>query len=273
MPAPDPIADLHLLAAAAEAAAGIAMAAFGTGIAVTEKPDGHGPVTEADLAIDRLLHDRLREARPGYGWLSEETEDDPARLAADRVFIVDPIDGTRAFIAGQKAWGHSLAVAEDGVVVAGVVHLPALGLVYRAARGQGAWRNGARIGATSRHDPEGARLLATAAQLEPARWPGGVPKVERLFRPSIAYRLCLVADGSADAMLSFRDTWEWDLAAGELIAREAGALVTDVAGGLHRYNAARPLVAGALAAGPPLHAALIARFRGGVATCDRGLSI
>lgn len=238
------------------------MAAFGRRIEVTEKPDGHGPVTEADLAIDQLLHERLLGARPGYGWLSEETEDNAARLSTERVFIVDPIDGTRAFIAGQKAWGHSLAVAVAGEITAAVVNLPALGLVYTAALGQGAFRNGAPIVAGTRGAADGARMLASAGMLDPARWPGGLPRMERLFRPSIAYRLCLVADGQADAMLSFRDTWEWDLAAGDLIAREAGAVVTDSAGRPPRYNRAVPLVPGTLVAGPVLHAGLLARISG-----------
>lgn len=269
-PAPDPAADLALLEAAAGEAAGLAMAAFGQPMAVREKPDGHGPVTEADLAVDRMLRARLMAARPGYGWLSEESEDDGSRLGADRVFIVDPIDGTRGFVAGQRAWGHSLAVAVAGVVVAAVVRLPALDLTYAAVRGQGARRNGAAIVAADRTEAEGARLLATSSQLDPAHWPGGLPRFERLFRPSIAYRLCLVADGHADAMLTFRDTWEWDLAAGDLIVREAGALVTDVSGRAHRYNAARPAVAGALAAGPALHGALLARLgRGDAAAVSR----
>lgn len=239
------------------------MAAFGRPMAVTDKPDGHGPVTEADLAVDRMLRQRLAAARPGYGWLSEETPDTADRLAADRVFIVDPIDGTRAFVTGQTAWGHALAVAEAGRVTAAVVHLPALGLTYRAFEGGGARCNGAAIAASRRAEPDGARLLATSSQLAPAFWSGPVPQFERLFRTSIAYRLCLVADGTADAMLTFRDTWEWDLAAGALIATEAGAIVTDAAGAPLRFNGARPLAPGAIAAGPALHAALRQRLAQG----------
>lgn len=259
MPAPEPDPDLALLEAAAHAAGALALGYAGRPNPAREKPEGLGPVTEADLAVDRMLHDRLRAARPGYGWLSEESEDGPARLGAERIFIVDPIDGTRAFIAGQRAWSHSLAVVAGGRVVAGVVHLPALGDTYAAALGAGARRNGAPIAASARTALDGAKLLATASQLDARHWPGGVPAVERLFRTSIAYRLCLVADGSADAMLTFRETWEWDIAAGALIATEAGAVVTDGSGAPLAYNRPRPGVDGVLAAAPAVHRAILAR--------------
>jgi len=259
LPAPEPDADLALLEAAAQAAGAIALGYAGRPNPVREKPGGLGPVTEADLAVDRMLRERLLAARPGYGWLSEESEDGPARLGARRVFIVDPIDGTRAFIAGQSAWSHSLAVAEGGRVVAGVVHLPALGATYAAALGAGARRNGAPVAASLRSGLDGARLLATSGQLDARFWPGGVPAVERLFRTSIAYRLCLVADGSADAMVSFRETWEWDVAAGALIASEAGAVVTDARGAPLAYNRPHPGVGGVLVAGPAVHRAIVSR--------------
>ncbi len=230
-----------------------------------EKPDGAGPVTEADLAVDAMLRAELMAARPDYGWLSEESEDGPARLTARRVFIIDPIDGTRAFVAGQKAWSHALAIAEEGRLVAGVVHLPMLGKTYAAARGHGARRNGAVISASTRPAVEGARVLANAGQMDPGFWPGGVPAVERMFRPSIAYRLCLVADGTADAMVTFRETWEWDLAAGALIAAEAGAVISDARGGPVTYNRPHPGVGGVLAAGPAVHRALVDRARVGAA--------
>ncbi len=106
-----------------------------------EKAAGAGPVTEADLAVDEMLKDRLLAARPDYGWLSEETDDDPARLAHDHVFIVDPIDGTRAFMAGERTWAHSLAVAHQGQIVAAAIYLPAHDKLYTAAIGDGARLN------------------------------------------------------------------------------------------------------------------------------------
>jgi myo-inositol-1(or 4)-monophosphatase len=254
-----PEADLPLLEEAARAAGALALAHLGRAEA-REKPGGHGPVTEADLAVDRMLRAELTAARPGYGWLSEESEDGPARLAAERIFIVDPIDGTRAFVAGRRAWAHALAVAEHGRVVAAVVHLPMLGRTYAAALGGGARLNGAPIAASAREALEGAQVLASGNQMDPGLWPGGVPQIQRHFRPSIAYRLCLAAEGRFDAMFTFRDTWEWDVAAGDLIAREAGAVVTTRHGHPPAYNRPAPILPGVIAAAPALHAAILARI-------------
>ncbi len=252
-----------LLEAAARAAGEIALARVGNPGEVREKAGGIGPVSEADLAVDRMLRARLIGARPAYGWLSEESDDDPSRIEAERVFIIDPIDGTKAFLAGQDAWAIALALAEAGRVTAGVVHLPALGKTYTAAEGQGARLNGAPIAASRREALEGAEVLANGNQLAPALWPGGVPAVSRHFRPSLAYRLCLVAEGCFDASFTFRDTWEWDLAAGDLIAREAGAVVTTREGQAPVYNRPHPVLPGMFAAGPALHAGLMQRLRAG----------
>lgn len=232
----------------------IALAHLARGLEVTEKPDGQGPVTDADLAVDAALHAHLRAARPGYGWLSEESPDDAARLEHEHVFIIDPIDGTRAFMAeGNTAWAHSLAVARDGVVTAAVVFLPAKGSLYAASRHGGATLDGAPIHATSRAALTGARLLAAKPNYAPANWRGPVPEVARHYRPSLAYRLSSVAEGRFDAMMTLRPSWEWDIAAGSLIAEEAGARVTDRSGAALRFNRPRPLLDGVIAAGPALH--------------------
>jgi myo-inositol-1(or 4)-monophosphatase len=257
-----PEADLALLLDAARAASKIGLRHFGRAPETREKPGGHGPVTEADLEVDRMLRAELTAARPDYGWLSEETPDTPDRLGAERVFIIDPIDGTRAFIAGKKSWAHSLAVAERGRVIAGVVLLPAHDRVYAAAEGRGATLNGSPIGPTAREGLDGASVLANGGQFSDAHWPGGAPSVERHFRPSLAYRVCLAAEGRFDAMLTFRDTWEWDVAAGDLIAREAGAAVTTREGAPAIYNNPGAQIAGMVVAGPALHAEIMAR-RGG----------
>jgi myo-inositol-1(or 4)-monophosphatase len=255
---PEP--DLALLEAAAREAGAIALRHFGRPGGVREKPGGHGPVSEADLEIDRMLRAELTAARPGYGWLSEESDDGPERLEAERVFIVDPIDGTRDFVAGGRAWSHALAVAERGRVLAGVVFLPRLDRLYAAAAGGGATADGAALRVSARGELEGARLLASATQMDPAHWRRGVPRVERHFRPSVAYRLCLAAEGRFDAMLTFRDAWEWDVAAGALIAGEAGAAVTDRAGGALRFNGPSAILPGVIVAGPALHAEIMARL-------------
>ncbi len=252
--------DLALLSAAAVEAGRLARSYWGRDLDQRDKGDGQGPVSEADLAVDRLLHARLRGARPGYGWLSEESPDDQDRHAASRSFIVDPIDGTRSFLARERVWAQSLAIIENGVVLAGVVHLPMLRRTYAAARGLGATLNGAEIRAGTRAALDGAEVLTNAAGLDPAAWPGGVPPVVRAFRPSLAYRLCLVAEGRYDAMLTLRDAWEWDVAAGALIAGEAGAVVTDRRGRRPMFNAAHPATDGLVAAGAAVHAGLMGRL-------------
>ena len=254
-----PADDLALLIAAAREAGDLARDLVTRPLETRDKPGGAGPVTAVDLAIDALLAARLRAARPDYGWLSEESEDDPARLKAERVFIVDPVDGTRSLIDGSGLWAHALAVADRGVVTAAVIHLPMRDKLYAAAVGQGATLNGAPIGVGERRAVRGASLLASAPALEPAHWhEGRVPMLRRGFRPSLAYRLALVAEGRYDAMLTLRPTWEWDAAAGDLILREAGALTSDRRGGALAFNNPTPQVAGLLAANPALHAGLAA---------------
>ena len=252
--------DLPLLRDAAYEAGHIARRHFGAEPETWQKRGGGGPVTEADLEVDRMLNARLTEARPGYGWLSEETRDGPARLSAERVFIVDPIDGTRSFIEGSRAFAHSIAVAERGRVIAGVVYLPMLDLLYEAELGRGAQLNGQPLAASDRGALEGAAILAARPQLDPALWPGGAPEVDRHYRPSLAWRLCLVAEGRFDGMVTLRDTWEWDIAAGCLIAAEAGAAVSDRAGCAPVFNNPGPSVPGILAGAAPVHAAMLRRL-------------
>lgn len=253
---PDP--DLALLADAARAAGEISGRYWRRTPDAWEKPDGTGPVTEADLAVNRMLRAELTAARPDYGWLSEESEDDAARLSAERVFIIDPIDGTRSFMAGETNYAHSLAIAEHGRVTAAVVFLPQLSSLYSATSGGPAVLNDTPIGVSSRTDTAGGTLLAARPALIPDRWrEGRVPPMQRVFRASIAFRLCLVAEGRFDALVVLRDTWEWDLAAGALIATCAGASVTDRRGGTPQFNAPVPLVRGVVAGPPELQDKLV----------------
>jgi myo-inositol-1(or 4)-monophosphatase len=254
-----PEADLALLTQAVQAGGDAAMGYFGRDPRAWDKPDAAGPVTEADLAVDALLKRTLRQARPDYGWLSEETPDDPDRLGRARIFVVDPIDGTRAFMAGEKGWCVAAATVQDGEVTAAAAWFPARGELYAASRGGGALMNGAALRPSDRAALGGAAVLAGAPQLEARHWPGGPPPVRRLFRPSLIHRFCLVAAGRADATLTFRPAWEWDVAAGALIATEAGCVVTDGDGDALRFNHPDPRAPGLLAAPPALHAALLSR--------------
>ncbi|WP_380055770.1 inositol monophosphatase family protein [Falsihalocynthiibacter sp. SS001] len=241
--------DLALLQDAAKASGEIAKKFWRLKPEVWDKPDGAGPVTEADLAIDTMLRTELLEARPDYGWLSEETEDTRERLDHEHVFIVDPIDGTRAFINGAPTFSHSLALAKNGKVTAAVVYLPMLDRLYCAALDTDATLNGTKILASARKETEGASTLTTKVNLADHLWHESVPELDVHLRSSLAYRLCLVAQGRFDLMLTLRDTWEWDVAAGCLIAERAGAIVTDQRGDAVNFNNARPLLHG-LVAGP-----------------------
>lgn len=255
-----PESDLTLIATAARDAGAVAMRFWKANPQVWEKP-GLGPVTEADLAVNDLLADRLRGARPGYGWLSEETPDDMTRLHYERLFILDPIDGTRSYIAGEKHFAISIALAEKGRVIAGAIYLPALNRLYTAEDNGPALCNGQPISCSSRTSLAGANLLMSKGFLEPDHWRTPPTDLKRSFRSSIAYRLCLIAEGSFDGMISTRDAWEWDIAAGSLIAARAGATVTDRRGNPLQFNAPGAKTAGIFTAAPAVHKEIMADFK------------
>lgn len=247
-----PETDLALLEMAAREAGEIARRYWREDPQVWDK-GGDDPVSEADFAVDTYLKTTLLAARPDYGWVSEETEDDPARLSARHVFIVDPIDGTRAFVAGEPTWAHSLAVVEHGQVTAACVYLPVRDKLYLAGKGGGATLNGLPIRANLGDSMSDARVLTPKVTMQDRFWKSGPPGFERHFRPSLAYRLALVGEGRFDAMLTLRPAWEWDIAAGALIVEEAGARVTDRHGASLTFNSPARQTAGVVAAGQPLH--------------------
>lgn len=251
--------DLTLLTTAAREAGRIARTFFDGSNEVWDK--GHDdPVSEADLAVDTYLRETLTAARPSYGWLSEETEDSGDRLNRHRLFVVDPIDGTRAFLAGESTWAHSLAVVEGRQAIAGAVFLPIKDRMFAASRNGGATLNGAPISVSKKARAEHAHVLASRPALDPRHWPGGVPPISRHFRPSLAYRLSLVGEGRFDGMFTLRDSWEWDIAAGALIAEEAGARVSDRTGADLKFNNAHPVTSGVFAAAPGVHEDLMSHL-------------
>ena len=253
------LADLALIREAAVAAGEVATAMRVAGLERHEKADGT-PVTNADLAVDALLRSTLTAARPDYGWLSEETADDTARLSCQRVFIVDPIDGTRAYIRDRPWWGVSIAVVENGRPIAGVVVAPDRGEVFEATQGGGARMNGKPIAASDTLDLEGAAMLADVQMMKHPAWPTPWPQMRLESRNAIAYRLCSVACGEFDAMLALSPKSEWDMAAGDLIAVEAGCLVTDHKGRPLAYNQVKPTAPSLVCAGPALHRLILSRL-------------
>ena len=250
--------DLNLLRDAARAAGALALERRRRGLKITAKPGG-SPVTDADLAVDALLRETLTAARPDYGWLSEETADSPERLDRSRIFVVDPIDGTIAFMKNRPWWTVALAVIEDGRPVAAVVHAPALDETFEAAAGSGARLNGQPITASDITSLDDASVLADARLLEGPQWPEPWPAMRFERRNSIAYRMALVAAGAFDAAIALTPKWDWDVAAGALIAEEAGARVSDHHGGAWRFNRPDPRQASLVCAAPALHPLIVRR--------------
>jgi myo-inositol-1(or 4)-monophosphatase len=223
----------------------IALTHLRDGVSSWNKDDGT-PVSDADLAVNRHLQERLSGARPDYGWLSEETADDEARLSRERVFVVDPIDGTRGFLEGLRSWCVSVAVVEDGRTLAGVLECPAMEETYWALPGEGAFLNGRPIAArrpAATVDIGGPKPLI---DLMPAEWLGRLNRVS--YIPSLAYRLAMVANGALDATFVKPNAHDWDIAAADLILHEAGGALLDQNGRAPRY-AGEVIRHGALVAG------------------------
>ncbi|RJF85687.1 3'(2'),5'-bisphosphate nucleotidase CysQ [Sphingomonas cavernae] len=243
----------RVAAAAAEAAA-MAHGRWRGEFAQWEKAPGN-PVCEIDLAANDILRTRLTEIDPEAGWLSEETADHPDRLLVPRVWVVDPIDGTRDYIRGRPGWAVSVALVEGGRPVLGVLDAPARGEHWRAVAGHGAWRNGQKLVGSRRTEFAGARVPTDA-----------LPKVDSdlsaVEKPnSIALRIAMVAADEADLVATIRWGNEWDIAAAVLIAREAGVAVTDAFGGALRFNSTKGEAFGMIAAAPGIHDAAVERLR------------
>jgi myo-inositol-1(or 4)-monophosphatase len=259
------LAARDLLVAAAREAGALALGFFRPGAqtsAAVQSKAGGSPVTAADLAADALLKERLGAAFPEAGWLSEETADNDARLARRCLIIVDPIDGTRAFVAGDSRWTVCAALIVDGRPLAGVVHAPALGETYSAARGEGAERNGAPLAVSSRFDSERLSAAGPKPLLQAMSGRLGLPVEVAPRVPSLAYRLCMAAQGAIDFAVAAPDSHDWDVAAADLILEEAGAGLTDVSGDPLVYNTARIRRRALLAAPEALAPRLLDAFRG-----------
>lgn len=252
--------DLDLILSAAQEAGALILERREAGLTVEYKAN-NSPVTDADLAADALLTERLRTARPDYGWLSEETADNPERLERRRIFLVDPIDGTRAYARGRPWFAVSIAVVEDGAPVAGVVLAPALDETYTAVAGGGAFLNGERIVHSGRTDLADAAMVGDKALFAHPAWHTPWPPMRIESRNSLAYRMCLVASGAFDAAVAPGDKSEWDLGAADLIAREAGAVICDRHGQPFVYNRPDPSHAGLVACAPGLATLILNRLR------------
>lgn len=244
---------LDAVSAIAVEAGRLAMGRFRGTFDQWEKAPGN-PVSEVDLAVDRFLAAELSRVDPEAGWLSEETADDAERLMRTRVWVVDPIDGTRDFVRGRPGWAVSIALVEGGRPLLGVLDAPARGEHWRALAGKGASLNGRPLLASQCDSLSGARVPADV-----------LPKADLDLVPvvkpnSIALRMAMIAADEADLVAALRWGNEWDIAAAALIASEAGAVVTDAHGAPLRYNSTRGEAFGVLAAAAPIHSAAVERL-------------
>lgn len=251
--------DLALLKDAAIEAGKVALRVLSEGLEIKNKPGG-SPVTNGDLASNERLREILRPARADYGWLSEEDPDNDERLSAKRVFVIDPIDGTAAYLKRKDYWSVSIAIVENGRPVAGVVYAPSLDQLYEAAIGEGARLNGEVIQVAGRTEIAGCAMLGDAKMFAHSSWPEPWPEMRIESRNSVAYRMCLVAAGEFDACLAPSRKMDWDLAAADLIVHEAGGLSTDHKGHRFVYNGKNPEQASLVCAGPALHPLLLRRL-------------
>jgi myo-inositol-1(or 4)-monophosphatase len=229
----DSLDDLELLSRVSREAGLIALKYFNSPNEVWTK-SGNSPVSQADYAVDAFLKEALMSARPDYGWLSEETEDDFKRLEKERLFVADPIDGTRGFLAGHKQWCISVAVVENNRAIAGVLECPALEEHYSGSSGAGSFLNGKRLELSKNNTVEsitGSRKLNEALETYSGAKLNVLP-----FVPSLAYRLAMVANGTIDAALVRSGAHDWDIAAADIILGEAGGKITDKNGSLIQLN-------------------------------------
>jgi myo-inositol-1(or 4)-monophosphatase len=255
---PDYGIELDLLVAASLAAGKEALRFFRNDVEIFWKNGGTSPVTAADHAANDILKARLLGARPHYGWLSEESEDDASRLSQTHVFIVDPIDGTRAFMTGKDTWCVSAALTRNGVSVAGVLYAPSLDELYIATADGRVEKNGKPIHVADAAT-DGRFRISAADQMVNALAADTKKDVERISRiPSLAYRLAMIADGRMDATLVMPSSHDWDLAAAHLILKNAGGRLTDIRGREPLYNAALPEHGVLVAATAALHGRVLA---------------
>jgi myo-inositol-1(or 4)-monophosphatase len=250
----DPAEAAARLADCVREAGALALSMFKSPIRTWTKAES-SPVSEADIAVDQLLRERL-SGDAEIGWLSEESVDDPARLAARYIWIVDPIDGTRAYLAGAPDWAVSAALVEDGRPIAACLYAPVTEEFFAAVTGRGATCNGAAIAATAGASLAGARLAGPRSLLE--RFAAVTPPFTAMPRVrSLALRLARVADGTLDAAFAGVDSHDWDLAAADLLVHEAGGVLTPAGGGVVIYNRPVPRHGMLVASGRDRHATII----------------
>ncbi|MEO5363636.1 MAG: 3'(2'),5'-bisphosphate nucleotidase CysQ [Magnetococcus sp. DMHC-8] len=266
--------DLALMEAAARQAGSVIMQYYQPGAPVQshvhlQDKGRNNPLTKADMEADRLLRTQLLANRPSYGWLSEETTDDATRLACRRVWIVDPMDGTKEFIVGLPQFAVSIGLVEDGHPVAACIHNPASGELFSAILGGGTRLNGQPVRASRQAHLRGASCLASRSETRHGDWEAFRQELAITPMGSIAYKLALVAAGRFDLTFTLTPKNEWDFCAGTLLLQEAGGRVSDKDGQPCRFNQHNPRVRSMLASNGRLHDALLAYLEQAPLSPDR----
>lgn len=257
----EPTRLLPLAVLAAQAAGELIMGYYRSDYEAWDKKPG-SPVTTADLEADQLLRRWLMAATPEAGWLSEETEDTLERLDKRRIWVVDPLDGTNEFIAGQDEFAVSVAYVEDGRPLLGVVHNPATDETIAGVVGEGITYNGEPARPFSeRAEVKGARVLVSHTEVRRGMWAPYRDDLELQQVGSTAYKLGRVAAGFGDAYVTLKYKHEWDICAGVALVLAAGGRATDLSGEPFRFNQADVEVNGVVAANPTLHAGLVGLLR------------
>ncbi len=251
--------DHVLLVEAVRCAGAIALEHFRHEPEEWEKSPGN-LVSEADLQSEVCLFQHLCRARPDYGWLSEESDDDIARLSAGRVWVVDPIDGTRSFLDGRPEFAVAGALIVDVTPVAAAVFNPATDEMFEAMRGGGARLNGATLSVSKADKLTDSRLLSGRTETQQKAWAARFPECTIHSVSSIAYKLALVAAGRFDALISVWPKHEWDIASGELLVAEAGGTASTAEGAALEYNRPRPKLPSCIASNGLIQDALIERL-------------
>ncbi len=250
--------DLDLIIDKVRRAGALAQHLKANGLITSFKSDG-SIVTNADTEVNLWLKEALLEARPDYGWQSEESPDNSERLDARRTFVLDPIDGTMGLSKGSPYWTIALAVVEANKPVAAVVYAPDAGELFSAEVGRGAHLNGNAIHVTTDGRLEDADVVGDSRLFGRDIWPEPWPRMNVVSRPSVAYRMCVVAAGRADFTIALTPKRDWDVAAAALIAQEAGAIVSDHLGNPYGFNAKDSLKPSLICAGPALFPEIIRR--------------
>lgn len=252
--------DARLIRAVTEEAGRIALSYFSRDVHCWDKSPNN-PVSEADMAVDEFLRTTLMQNRTGYGWLSEETEDHPERLRCGRLWVVDPIDGTRAFLRNGDDWGISVALVQDRVPIVAAFYAPVKDAFYFAEKGRGATKNGLNISVSDQTNLDDARMMGDPSAFQSEKlWPVPWPKSMHTEQAnSIALRICQIADAQFDCCVTLRPKNDWDVAAADLILAEAGGQLTTGTGKSLVFNRKKPLHEHIVASCPALRPAIMER--------------